>query len=410
MHISTKTFALIALAAVAAPMALLGTSHASDHADTPDIYAKPSTDITDVHIFPSATDRNKVVLTFSFNPLIAAGQGPSTAFDPNVLYQFKIDSTGDGIEDAVIQARFSGSDPATQTVAISAPTVPKMKGTINKQVALLPTTGRVNTVFNANPSMKVFAGAREDAFFFDLEQFFNIFPDRATPITGMPVDNPNQPQQTSWRAPGKAVDFLSNGPYNVLAIVVELPRTALLTRGGGPISRTGVVGVWCTTSVPSGDSWKQMDRLARPAINELFATVANDQHKINDEIGPVDDKTFLKPEIYNFMTNVAGRSPEIANVVTAVTIPDVLVANLRSTDKASYLGFETGGATGGTFGGRALNDDVIDLSLGIVFGNTIPALGLAPDDGKEIPSLTSDNVGAEGKHFLNAFPYLGAPR
>ena len=59
---------------------------------------------------------------------------------------------------------------------------------------------------------------------------------------------------------------------------------------------------------------------------------------------------------------------------------------------------------------RALTDDVITTSLGIIFGNTIPALGLAPDDGNEIPSLTTDNVGPGGKHFLTTFPYLGNPR
>ena len=30
--------------------------------------------------------------------LISSGQGPATVFDPSVLYQFKIDNTGDAIE------------------------------------------------------------------------------------------------------------------------------------------------------------------------------------------------------------------------------------------------------------------------------------------------------------------------
>lgn len=410
MFISHKSIAFLALAGIAAPVALLGTSHASDHADTPDIAANPGTDITDVHLFPSPADKSKVVLSMCVHPLITAGHGTDTPFDPNVLYQFKIDSTGDGVEDLVIQTRFSGVNNGGQQVYVSKPIVPSTRGTMNRQEPLLAVTGMTNQTFSPMNGMRVFAGGREDPFFFDLEQFFNIFPDRATPITGVAVNDPNVPKATSWRPAGQAVDFLSNGPYNVLSIVVELPKNLLLNRGGGPISSTGVVGVWCTTSKPNGDKWQQVDRLARPAINELFATVANDQHKQNDEIGPADDKTYLKPEIDNFMRNVAGRSAQIANVVTAVTIPDVLKANLSSNDKASYLGYETGGATGGKFGGRALADDVIDLSLGIVFGNTIPALGLAPDDGKEIPTLTSDHVGAGGKHFLSSFPYLGNPR
>ncbi len=410
MQLKPKTFALVALASLAAPAVLIGTSRASDHADTPDIASNPGTDITDVHIFPSATDPSKVVLAMSVHPLIAPGAGTTTAFDPNVLYQFKIDNSGDGVEDLVIQARFSGSNPANQKVSISGPVIPSTKGSLNKQEPMLPTMGSINAVFSPNATTKVFAGGREDAFFFDLEQFFNIFPDRAVPLGGAAPANPNQPMQTTWRAPGVAKDFLSNGQYNVLAIVVEVPRNLLINRGSGSAARSSVIGVWCTTSVPTGNVWRQMDRLARPAINELFATVANDQHKKNDEISPIDDKNFLKPEIDNFMTQVAGRSQAIANVVTAVTVPDVMKANLASTDPASYLGYETGGATGGKFGGRGLGDDVIDISLGVVFGNIVPALGLAPDDGNEIPTLTSDHVDASGKHFLPVFPYLGNPR
>jgi hypothetical protein len=411
MQSKIRNIALIALASVAAPAILLGTSHASDHADTPDIASNPGTDITDVHLFPSPNSPDRVVLAMSVHPLIAPGSGTTTAFDPNVLYQFKIDNSGDGIEDLVIQARFSGSDPATQKVMISAPVKPHMTGSLSKQVNMYPVKGTINAGFSPAKEINVFAGGREDAFFFDLEQFFNIFPDRATPLGGPAPGSPNQPQQTTWRAQGVAQDFLSTGQYNVLSIVVEVPRNLLTGRNvrnpRGPGSK--VIGVWCTTSVPTGNIWRQMDRLARPAINELFATVANDQHKQNDEISPSQDKAYLKPEINNFMVNVAGRSQAIANVVTAVTVPDVLKADLSSFDQASYLGYETGGATGGKFGGRALGNDVIDISLGIVFGNVIPSLGLAPDDGNEIPTLTSDHVDASGKHFLSTFPYLGNP-
>jgi hypothetical protein len=75
---------------------------------------------------------------------------------------------------------------------------------------------------------------------------------------------------------------------------------------------------------------------------------------------------------------------------------------------ASYLGVETGGATGSKFGGRALNDDVIDISLGAIFGNTLSALGVVPDDGKESPCLTTDNV-AYDKSNTTTFPYVQGP-
>jgi hypothetical protein len=179
--------------------------------------------------------------------------------------------------------------------------------------------------------------------------------------------------------------------------------------GSSNTTRSTMISLWCTTSVPSGSSWVQKDRLARPAVNEVFATVADNRHQINDTDNPTDDQNQLANDINMFMTQTAGRSQAITNVVKSVLVPDVMKADLSQSTPA-YLGVETGGATGGKFGGRALTDDVVDISLGVIFGKTIPALGLAPDDTKEIPSLTSDNVTDAGKHFLSTFPYLGNPR
>jgi len=154
--------------------------------------------------------------------------------------------------------------------------------------------------------------------------------------------------------------------------------------------------------------YSQIDRLGRPAVNEVFATVANNRHQVNDTDNPTDDAGQLAGDIQTFMTTTAGRSQAITNVAKAVLVPDVLVANLNGT-APGYLGVETGNA-GATFGGRALSDDVVDTSLGVIFGNTIPALGLAPDDGHEIPGLTTDNVGPGAKHFQVLFPYVGPPQ
>lgn len=212
--------------AVLTPIVLVGIGRASDHADTPEIASNPGTDISDVYLFPSPENPDNVVLVMNVRPLIAAGAGPSASFDPNVLYQFKIDNTGDGVEDKVIQAKFTGTG-ATQRVAISGPIRPSLTGRNSQQETPYTTTGQINTTFTPASGIKVFTGAREDPFFFDLEQFFTILPDRATPINGIPVSDPNVPKATSWRPAGTAVDFLSNGGFNVLSIVVELPKRSL---------------------------------------------------------------------------------------------------------------------------------------------------------------------------------------
>jgi hypothetical protein len=198
-------------------------------------------------------------------------------------------------------------------------------------------------------------------------------------------------------------------------LVAGFATMALIGCGGSSGTNTtpqlGKISVWATTGVKSGTMYVQQDRLANPVVNEVFATYANDRHKVNNLAQPSEDKNNLANDIQGFMTNVAGRSQATTDVVKAVFLRDTMVVDLSSNaTTAAYLGVQTGGATGSTFGGRALGDDVVDISLGVVFGNTVSALGLAPDDGNEIPTLTSDNVDASGKHFSNSFPYLGSPR
>jgi hypothetical protein len=205
----------------------------------------------------------------------------------------------------------------------------------------------------------------------------------------------------------RQIQILACGSFSA---VLLLSGCGGSSNSGSP-ANLGRIGVWATTSVRSGSNFVQQDRLSNPVVNEVFATFANDRHRINNLAQPNEDVNNLANDIQSFMTDVAGRSQAITDVVKAVFAQDVMVVDLGSSAQtAAYLGVQTGGATGSTFGGRALTDDVVDTSLGVVFGGTISALGLAPDDSNQIPTLTSDNVGPGGKQFTNTFPYLGAPR
>jgi len=386
---------------------------ASDHADTAANATRPGADLADVFIFPSPTNSANVVLVMDLHPLIPAGQGTTTPFDPNVLYQFRIDNTGDSVEDLVIQVKVNGTTAGNQRVAVSGPTRPVTLGTTSYFTRPYPTTGPLNAPFSPTPGMTVYAGGRSDPFFFDLERFFAILPDRMTPLSGKQVDFPSimaadTPQVNGFRGFPAGSGFDTSMPndlllqFNVLSIVVELPRASL---GGGTIR------LWETTSVATGApgfNFIQQDRLARPAINEVLATVTARRHEINNKVTPTDDPKAIKSDILAFMNFPAGRSSAIANALASVLVPDVMVANLASPDKASYLGVETGGFTGGKFGGRALVDDVVDIDLLAIFGPVIPALGLAPDDGQEKPQFTTDHIGPHGD-YQNVFPYLGNP-
>lgn len=161
-----------------------------------------------------------------------------------------------------------------------------------------------------------------------------------------------------------------------------------------------------SSSAPSTGQYKQLELLSRPAVKEAFENFAD--HDTSNRSEPYADPT-LQSAIGTFTTSVAGRSAANAATLQAVLYPNEMVADLsQNVANAAYLGVETNGATGSKFGGRALSDDVIDISLGAIFGSTLSALGLIPDDGKESPCLTTDHV-SYASVTSTTFPYTQAP-
>ncbi len=150
--------------------------------------------------------------------------------------------------------------------------------------------------------------------------------------------------------------------------------------------------------------YKQIELLSRPAVKEAFELF--EDHNKTNRSEPYADPV-LQGQIKSF--SLTFRSAQWADTLQAVLYPNVMKADLsQNVTTASYLGYETGGATGSKFGGRALDDDVIDISLGAIFGNTLSALGLIPDDHKEVPCLTTDNVPYD-KSNTTTFPYIQSP-
>lgn len=230
----TRWLALLAIAA-AGTGAVVTAVRASDHQDTPEVELNPRMDINDVYAFPgSSADRVAIVMTTS-SPI--AGQNAS--FDPNLLYQLKVDNTGDGVEDLVFQLTFDGGNGAAQQVTLRGPAAPAMTGNRSMMVTSGPTlTGSVGQVLGNPGGTQLFVGLRADPFFIDLEQFFKIVPDRR-PSTG-PLSTPLTQQATSFRNPG--VDLLR--PFNALAIVIELPKSMLVSS----TSADAKFGIWGTIS------------------------------------------------------------------------------------------------------------------------------------------------------------------
>ncbi len=338
----------------------------ADHRDAPGVNEDPRADINDIYAFVNPNDGN-VVLAMTVNPFQIGG-APGIAFGQDVLYEFKVDNTGDNVEDLVVQTTFGPvlSSSTPQTFSVRGPAKPRTAGTASS-LLLTETpsiTGDANgSVVTASGNVvKAFAGVRDDPFFFDL-----IFGFRLLGISpGGPLS----------RAPG--IDFFAG--INCSIIAVEIPPNVLKGSAGN------VLRIWATTGraknlVRSGSVYladtqtgpfSQIDRMAFPVENTvLMPTRMKDA--FNRSV-PSQDHLFREEAIAHLVA-INNDHTYSQTLVDAVLFPDVLTLDVTKPSQ-------------GFLNGRRPQDDVIDIVLqaaskGVLAGdavnaNDVPFLGDFP--------------------------------
>jgi hypothetical protein len=360
------------LAAAAAVGLMAPPARTADHRDAPAINSDPTADINDVYAF--VAPNGNVVLAMTVNPFTVPGVGAS--FSNDVLYQFKIDNTGDAREDLVIQATFSKatSQGTGQTFTVRGPSAPRggLQGAVNLPLQGGPTVtgpadGSVTTGTGA--ITKVFAGLRDDPFFFDLVYIF-----RALGIQsgGLPPRNPG-------------VDFFAG--MNVSILAVEVNPAALRGSLGTKINFWGTTSRARTTARQPGrdntDSgqYVQIERMGLPVINTVLigrAPGTSARKDLYNRSIPSDDRRLFRQEALGVLTSINGDAAYSSGLIDAL-LPDMLPLDTSST--AGFLN------------GRRPEDDVIDAVLNLASKGAV----------------TSDGVSANDKAFLGTFPYFAPP-
>ncbi|MCS3797042.1 DUF4331 family protein [Niastella sp. OAS944] len=199
-------FAVLATAGITAG----GLVYAADHIDAPAV-TNQSTDITDVYVF-RGQDVNNLVFVANTQGLLSPNATGAAKFDENTLIEFNIDNNNDNVEDLVIQGIYNngmmkvyGPIKPSETGSRS-----KLEGSATAEVAVSPYGSSAN--IGTGGGLKVFAGPRDDPFFFDLNQFKKIIAGTAT----------------SFNNPGS--DAFAG--TNVLSFVVEVPKSMLNATNG----------------------------------------------------------------------------------------------------------------------------------------------------------------------------------
>jgi hypothetical protein len=365
----------------AAPFA----AHCSDYADAPLVESDQAADIADVYAFLDPNNNQNVILAMDVHAFIVPGEnGNLGAFDPNVLFQFNIENTGDAAPDKLIQITFDAQTSKTtpQTAHITIP-AKKKKDSITFTA---PTTVASGTAASAptatvttDPATGIifFAGLTDDPFFFDVPAFNNFV---ASVLAGAP--------NAAVFARGR--DTFAG--YNVQMITLSVPAS-LLTGSAG-----SVIGVSATTlrktithllknaDPKSSGAYLPVDRAGVPAINTAFIP-------------------FARKNEYNRSTTVDDANGKFANDIVATLhafgTDDVSVGILAdiAINKGDMLRLDTAVANTGTNtqggfpNGRRPSDDVMDTILTLINNGT---------------TLT-DNVAANDAPFRTVFPFFASP-
>ena len=91
-----------------AALVLAAPAFASSHREAPGIANDPVADNTDVYFFRDPVSPSRLVMIANWVPLEEPAGGPNYShFEPNIRYEFNVDSNGDALEDWVYRVEFT---------------------------------------------------------------------------------------------------------------------------------------------------------------------------------------------------------------------------------------------------------------------------------------------------------------
>lgn len=170
----------------------------------------------------------------------------------------------------------------------------------------------------------------------------------------------------------------------------------------------------CIEDLDFSGTYMQEDIMGRPGINTVFSGSGPVKNDFNNSI--VTDRASFQPifqatleayhDVYgdalgvalDYETNILGL--DAATFTTVLAQFDAL--QVAPDAQTTYFDPNTGVA----LTGRTLSDDVIDISLILMFGGTS---GTRFDGNNGTPQLTSDGVDSGDRDFGLPFPYLEGP-
>src|SRR5450631_3776582 len=108
MNIPHKLVRSVLAFVLAAQIIPTPPAFAASHREAPITSLDHKADITDWFTFVSPEHPDRVIMILNVDPFLEPSNGPNYfPFDPNVLYEMKIDNNRDGVEDITLEFRFT---------------------------------------------------------------------------------------------------------------------------------------------------------------------------------------------------------------------------------------------------------------------------------------------------------------
>jgi len=332
--------------------------YASSHREAPITALDRTADVTDWYAFVSYDHPDRVTMILNVDPFLEPSNGPNYfPFDPNVLYEMKIDNNRDGVEDISFQIRFKTEirQPGVFTGYVGGiagiPPITALDGSgseglslrqtytvtmIRNRIASDVTAGRKliavpsnvgprtmpdyaslfnQGIYDLGKGIRVFAGTVDDPFFIDLGAAFDSLNFR------MGVGGVLSPSVDADDIHNYAPDAVAG--FNVNSIVLEVPTTMLTLDGKlhGAGDKEAVIGTYGSTSrqrltvrrspnpLMASGAFQQVQREGNSLINELIiGTGSKDRFSMDD---PKNDGQFA-----NYFLD-----PLLAHIFASIGIP-----------------------------------------------------------------------------------------
>ncbi|HKQ56649.1 MAG TPA: DUF4331 family protein [Candidatus Eisenbacteria bacterium] len=450
-RLTSRAVVALALLMLATPLPALASSHSEAPGTTKDRLI----DDTDLYAWVAKDAPNAVTFVGNWVPLIEPNSGPNFAsFDDDATYYINVDNVGDAQKHIRFEFKFTttrqtGATFLYNTGVVTSVNDPDLNVRQSYTLTRIDVSGGVETptvlgsnlpvapyfvgpvsmpdyqalaqsaIQNLPDGYKVFVGPRDDPFYVDLASLFDLLTIRRPPGNR-----------------GRGVDGV--GGYNVMSIVLQVPKTRLTKDGAAPSAGANnhIIGIWDTAerlqnrtlnangTVTHSGPEVQVSRLGMPLVNEIVIPL-QDKDKFNGSEPANDLANFagyvVDPEPARLLTLLYGISvpPTPRNDIVAVFATGVAGLNqpagvtpgemlrlnmaIAPATNPKRLGVLAGDLAGFP-NGRRLGDDIVDIELRVVAGVLVPGFDNAPNN------QLGDGIDSNDRPFLPYFPYVAPPQ